>query len=80
MWGQLVEQAWGSEFRAPDHGVYTFGKNGRKFDSTDRGANSGLYAVDPYDFVIANDNYPDMRTEIKGFSGENTTDVITRAT
>jgi hypothetical protein len=30
----LVIRAWGSEYYAPDHGVYEF-SNGRKFDSTD---------------------------------------------
>jgi len=38
---ELAEQAWGAEFRAPDHGIYEW-NNGRKFDSTDRGT-SGLY-------------------------------------
>ena len=38
---QLVEDAWGTEFFAPDHGIYEF-SNGRKFDSTDRGI-TGIY-------------------------------------
>lgn len=40
-WESLVVQAWGSEFRAPDHGVYEF-SNGRRFDSTDQSQN-GFY-------------------------------------
>jgi len=37
----LAMRAWGSEFNAPDHGVYEFSNN-RKFDSTDRGQ-TGIY-------------------------------------
>lgn len=37
----LVMRSWGSEWAAPDHGIYEF-SNGRKFDSTDRG-NTGIY-------------------------------------
>lgn len=33
-WSEMVQRAWGSEFHAPDHGVYEF-SNGRRFDSTD---------------------------------------------
>ncbi len=40
-WESLVVQAWGSEFRAPDHGIYEF-SNGRRFDSTDKGT-TGFY-------------------------------------
>ena len=40
-WLDLATRAWGSEFRAPDHGVYEF-SGGRKFDSTDQ-TNSGIY-------------------------------------
>lgn len=40
-WLDMVTRAWGSEFRAPDHGTYEF-SNGRKFDSTDQG-NTGFY-------------------------------------
>jgi hypothetical protein len=43
-WIDLVQRAWGSEFNAPDHGLYEW-SNGRKFDSTDRGK-TGLYGVD----------------------------------
>ena len=42
-WLDLAQRAWGSEFRAPDHGIYEF-SNGRKFDSTDK-TNEGLYGV-----------------------------------
>jgi hypothetical protein len=38
---EMVERAWGSEFRAPDHGIYTW-SNGRRFDSTDMGT-TGIY-------------------------------------
>lgn len=38
---EMVERAWGSEFRAPDHGIYEF-SNGRRFDSTDLGT-TGIY-------------------------------------
>lgn len=38
---EMVERAWGSEFRAPDHGVYQF-SNGRRFDSSDQGS-TGIY-------------------------------------
>jgi hypothetical protein len=37
----MVIRAWGSEYSAPDHGVYEW-SNGRRFDSTDRGY-TGLY-------------------------------------
>ena len=37
----LVTRVWGSEFRAPDHNIYQFGKN-RNFDSTDTGT-TGFY-------------------------------------
>jgi hypothetical protein len=43
-WGDLVRRAWGSEFNAPDHGLYEW-SNGRKFDSTDKGK-TGVYGVD----------------------------------
>jgi hypothetical protein len=37
----LAMRAWGSEFNAPDPGLYVFGYD-RKFDSTDRGQ-TGIY-------------------------------------
>jgi hypothetical protein len=40
-WGSMVETAWGSEYNAPDHGVYQF-SNGRGFDSTDK-TDNGIY-------------------------------------
>ncbi len=40
-WADLVRREWGSEFSAPDHGVYVF-DGGRKFDSTDK-SNTGIY-------------------------------------
>ena len=41
-WTDLCSRAWGSEFRAPDHGVYEF-SGGRKYDSTDPGI-TGIYS------------------------------------
>jgi hypothetical protein len=38
----MVSREWGSSFRAPDHGVYSFGNGQRKFDSTDIGT-TGIY-------------------------------------
>jgi hypothetical protein len=40
-WLDLVTRAWGTEFNAPDHGIYEF-SGGRKFDSTDK-SNTGFY-------------------------------------
>jgi len=40
-WASLVQNAWGSEWNAPDHNVYQF-SNGRGYDSTDRGS-TGIY-------------------------------------
>jgi hypothetical protein len=40
-WNDMVRRSWGSEFSAPDHGIYEF-SNMRRFDSTDLG-NTGLY-------------------------------------
>ena len=42
LWEQLVQGMWGSEWKAPDPGVYEF-SNGSKFDSTDQG-DTGFYA------------------------------------
>jgi len=39
---EMVSRAWGSEFQAPDHGVYIW-SNGRRFDSTDQGF-TGIYS------------------------------------
>lgn len=38
---EMVERSWGSEFKAPDHGIYQF-SNGKRFDSTDMGT-TGFY-------------------------------------
>ena len=43
-WLSMVEQAWGSEFNAPDPRSYEF-SGGISKDSTDRGL-TGLYGVD----------------------------------
>ena len=40
-WKEMVIRQWGSEYSAPDHGVYQF-SNGRRFDSTDLGV-TGIY-------------------------------------
>lgn len=40
-WKEMVIRQWGSEFSAPDHGIYQF-SNGRSFDSTDLGT-TGFY-------------------------------------
>lgn len=37
----IATREWGSEWRAPDHGIYEF-SNGRRFDSTDQN-NTGIY-------------------------------------
>lgn len=42
---EMVSRAWGSEFQAPDHGVYVW-SNGRRYDSTDQGF-TGIYARTP---------------------------------
>ena len=58
-WNQMVRASWGSEFSAPDHGVYEF-SNGRMFDSTDR-TRSGIYGVSGINYLMAGDgHYPDM--------------------
>ena len=38
----MVSREWGSEFRAPDHGIYQFDGGVRRFDSTDTGV-TGIY-------------------------------------
>ena len=40
-WGDMVQRAWGSEYRAPDHNIYVW-SNGRGMDSTDS-YNTGIY-------------------------------------
>ncbi len=58
-WMSLVEKAWGSEFRAPDHKIYTFGS--RSYDSTDKGT-TGIYGVQGDNvLLISGSQYPDMR-------------------
>lgn len=39
---EMVIREWGSEFKAPDHGVYQFDGGARRFDSTDQGT-TGIY-------------------------------------
>lgn len=60
--GDMVERAWGAEFRAPDHGIYLF-SNGRQFDSTDKNR-TGIYGVQVTDGFLIEDaisrRYPDM--------------------
>jgi hypothetical protein len=60
-WGERVRRVWGSEWAAPDHGIYEF-SNGRKFDSTDRGF-TGFYGHQPnaINYMMVHDgHYPDM--------------------
>ncbi len=60
-WAEMVRRSWGSEFNAPDHGVYEF-SNGRRFDSSDRGF-TGFYGVHPEAInylMVGNGQYPDM--------------------
>ena len=40
-WLEMVERAWGAEYRQPDHGIYQF-SDGRRFDSTDQ-YQTGIY-------------------------------------
>ena len=40
-WNDLAQRMWGTEWNAPDHGIYEFSGN-RKFDSTDQG-DTGIY-------------------------------------
>jgi len=47
---EMVERAWGSEWSAPDHGVYQF-SGGRRFDSTDYGT-TGIYQRGPTPFEV----------------------------
>lgn len=59
-WSAFPERAWGSEFNAPDKGIYEF-SNARKFDSTDL-LTTGIYGV-PGNALLVLDGqpYPDMR-------------------
>lgn len=59
----IVQRMWGTEFTAPDHGVYEFAGRSRKFDSTDRGR-TGIYGVEVTDGLLidnaASRRYPDV--------------------
>lgn len=58
-WNGMCRRAWGSEFNAPDHGMYEF-SNGRCFDSTDRGT-TGIYGISGINYLMVGDGqYPDM--------------------
>ena len=58
-WQDLAMRAWGSEFNAPDRGIYEF-SNGRKYDSTDMNT-TGIYFTDnDMGIMIDNHQYPDM--------------------
>ena len=64
-WAEMCRRAWGSEFNAPDHGIYEF-SNGRKFDSTDRGFH-GFYGNQPnaINYLMVGDgHYPDMPSNV----------------
>jgi len=52
---EMVERSWGSEFRAPDHGIYEF-SNGRRFDSTDMGT-TGIYRPASQNTGVTIDQY-----------------------
>lgn len=52
---EMVERAWGSEFRAPDHRIYQFGNGQRNFDSTDIGT-TGIYRRPGY---VPPEGYPE---------------------
>jgi len=58
-WSEQCRRAWGTEWNAPDHGIYEFA-NGRKFDSTDRGT-TGIYGISGINYLMVGDGqYPDM--------------------
>lgn len=57
-WLDMCMRAWGSEFNAPDHGVYVF-SGGRRYDSTDRNR-TGIYGVIPDNLLEVAGQYPDM--------------------
>jgi hypothetical protein len=66
-WADLCHKAWGSDFYAPDPGIYEF--TGRKYDSTDKGL-TGLYGVDntatiEIDDPHGIDRYSDMDQSIE---------------
>lgn len=62
-WTEMCIRSWGSEFHAPDHGVYEF-SNGRKFDSTDRGT-TGVYGISGINYLMVGDGrYPDMTSNV----------------
>lgn len=48
---ELVSRAWGSEFRAPDHGIYVFNNGARRFDSTDQ-YTTGIYGKGVFNLVL----------------------------
>ena len=59
-WQQMAMQAWGSEYNAPDHGVYEF-SNGKKYDSTDM-SQGGVYQPQfgINRLMLEDSSYPDM--------------------
>ena len=63
-WQELAINAWGSEYRAPDHNMYVF-SNMRGFDSTDLNA-GGVYGVTDVNYLMLEDSrYPDMASNSK---------------
>ena len=58
-WQQMCERSWGSEFFAPDHGLYEF-TGGRKFDSTDKYHVGIYYTNNNLGIQLETGNYPDM--------------------
>lgn len=74
-WIDVATAAWGDEWAQPDHDIYVF-SNGASYDSTDQGL-TGVYGVvgeDGPDFLLYNDQYPDMRNQMFGSEGFNGVD------
>lgn len=66
-WADMVHRAWGSEFYAPDHGIYDFA--GRLFDSTDKYL-TGIYGVaGDNPLLLDGTQYPDMRDALEVRTG-----------
>jgi hypothetical protein len=55
-WLEMVTNAWGPEFYAPDHDVYKW-SNGRGFDSSDKGL-TGIYGVIIWTDVMSEGSRP----------------------
>jgi len=55
----MVTRAWGGEFSAPDHAIYTFGNGARRFDSTDLGV-TGIYSRGVFTLLLDDTNGSDI--------------------